>query len=240
VCGGLNAEAPRIELVAPDDPICSYSPYYWHRRDDGVWAALPNRLATTLAERRRAHGHRSLPLDNNPHSQRTSTGVFQFPADTITDEDAALTWWEQEFAPTCEAVGAQVNAALLVRQIVVSLRRVRETALAETMSLTKAAERTGYSAEHIGRLVRQGRLCEVASTSRTASGSKEVGRIALARLSESLGNKQERVPIADVAAAGGWSDVATLLQCDQQRDEATMLSVMSHPRKILDRVSARN
>jgi hypothetical protein len=94
-------------------------------------------------------------LDNNPRSQRTSTGVFQFPADTITDEDAALTWWEQEFAPTCEAVGAQVNAALLVRQIVVSLRRVRETALAETMSLTEAAERTGYSVEHIGRLVRQ-------------------------------------------------------------------------------------
>jgi hypothetical protein len=35
---------------------------------------------------------------------------------------------------------------------------VRETALAETMSLTEAAERTGYSAEHIGRLVRRGRL----------------------------------------------------------------------------------
>jgi len=97
-------------------------------------------------------------LDNSPHSQRASTGVFQFPADTITDEDTALTWWEQEFAPTCEAVGAQVNAALLVRQIVASLRRVRESALAETMSITEAAERTGYSAEHIGRLVRQGRL----------------------------------------------------------------------------------
>ena len=97
-------------------------------------------------------------MDNNPHSQSTSTGVFQFPADTITDEDAALTWWELEFAPTCEAVGAQVNAALLVRQIVASLRLVRETALAETLSLTQAAERTGYSANHIGRLVRQGRL----------------------------------------------------------------------------------
>jgi hypothetical protein len=97
-------------------------------------------------------------LDRNPHSQLTSTDVFQFPADTITDEDTALTWWEQEFAPTCEALGAQVNAALLVRKIVASLRLVRETALAETLSLTEAAERTGYSANHIGRLVRQGRL----------------------------------------------------------------------------------
>ena len=97
-------------------------------------------------------------MDNSPRSQRTSTGVFQFPADTITDEDTALTWWEQEFAPACEAVGALVNGGLIVRQIVASLRRVRETALAETMSLTEAAERTGYSAEHIGRLVRRGRL----------------------------------------------------------------------------------
>jgi hypothetical protein len=113
-------------------------------------------------------------LDNNPHSQRTSTGVFQFPADTITDEDAALTWWEQEFAPTCEALGAQVNAALLVRKIVGSLRLVRETALAETLSLTEAAARTGYSANHIGRLVRQGRL--------TNAGRKNAPRVRLGDL----------------------------------------------------------
>jgi len=113
-------------------------------------------------------------LDNNPHSQRTSSGVFQFPADTITDEDTALTWWELEFAATCEAVGAQVNAALLVRQLVASLRLVRETALAETLSLTEAAERTGYSAEHIGRLVRQGRLPN--------AGRKNAPRVRLADL----------------------------------------------------------
>ena len=51
---------------------------------------------------------------------------------------------------------------------------------------------------------------------------------------------RKELPTADVAAAGGWSDVATLLRCYQQPDEATMLSVMSHPRKILDRVSGRN
>jgi integrase len=51
---------------------------------------------------------------------------------------------------------------------------------------------------------------------------------------------RKELPIGDVAAAGGWSDVATLLRCYQQPDEATMLSVMSHPRKVLDRVSGRN
>jgi hypothetical protein len=51
---------------------------------------------------------------------------------------------------------------------------------------------------------------------------------------------RKELPTADVAAAGGWSDVATLPRCYQQPDEATMLSVMSHPRKILDRTSGRN
>lgn len=97
-------------------------------------------------------------MEHNPPSEPVSAGAFQFPADTIKDPDTALACWEHEFAPACEAVGAQVNAALLVRQIVASLRQVSETALTETLSLTQAAERTGYSADHIGRLVREGRL----------------------------------------------------------------------------------
>jgi len=36
------------------------------------------------------------------------------------------------------------------------------------------------------------------------------------------------LPTVDVAAAGGWSDVGTLLRCYQQPDDATMLAVMSH------------
>lgn len=43
------------------------------------------------------------------------------------------------------------------------------------------------------------------------------------------------LPAADVAAGGGWTDVGTLLKCYQQPDEVTMLQVMSHPRKIVDR-----
>ena len=104
--------------------------------------------------------------------------MFQFPTDEITDEDAALTWWEQLFAPSCEAIGVRVNAALLVREIVASLRLVRETSLGASLSLTQAAERTGYSAEHIGRLVRQGKLPNV--------GRKNAPRVRLLDLTVEL------------------------------------------------------
>jgi integrase len=42
------------------------------------------------------------------------------------------------------------------------------------------------------------------------------------------------LPTADVAAAGGWSDVGTLLRCYQQPDDATMLAVMSHDRGAIE------
>lgn len=45
------------------------------------------------------------------------------------------------------------------------------------------------------------------------------------------------LPAADVAAAGGWSSLTTLLKCYQQADHETMLSVMSHPRKLVERAS---
>lgn len=39
----------------------------------------------------------------------------------------------------------------------------------------------------------------------------------------------------DVAAAGGWKDIATLLEVYQQSDEESVLAVMSEPRKLRDR-----
>jgi integrase len=70
----------------------------------------------------------------------------------------------------------------------------------------------------------------------------------LAKLDGSLWHSYRRawatsrkdLPTADVAAAGGWSDVGTLLRCYQQPDDATMLEVMSHDRKVLERVSGTN
>lgn len=46
------------------------------------------------------------------------------------------------------------------------------------------------------------------------------------------------LPAADVAAAGGWTDVGTLLRCYQRPDAATMLKVMCHPRKVVEIVKA--
>ena len=39
-------------------------------------------------------------------------------------------------------------------------------------------------------------------------------------------------PIKDVAAAGGWKDVETLLTCYQQPDDDTLMDVMAEPRKL--------
>ena len=47
---------------------------------------------------------------------------------------------------------------------------------------------------------------------------------------------RKNLSVVDVAAAGGWSDISTLLKCYQQADKETLLEVMSHSRKITDQV----
>jgi integrase len=46
--------------------------------------------------------------------------------------------------------------------------------------------------------------------------------------------ERKDLPLKDVAAAGGWKDVGTLLTCYQQADRQTMLAVMSEPRKVTE------
>jgi hypothetical protein len=84
--------------------------------------------------------------------------MIPFPADEIHDEDTALEWWGDVFALSCESLRSQVDAAALVREIVASIRSIREASLNELLSLTEAAERTGHTADHIGRLVREGKV----------------------------------------------------------------------------------
>ena len=50
----------------------------------------------------------------------------------------------------------------------------------------------------------------------------------------SWATSRKNLPVVDFAAAGGWSDVSTLLNCYQQADKETLLEVMSHSRKIRD------
>jgi len=87
--------------------------------------------------------------------------VIPFPRDEIRTEEDALDWWEHKFATSCETLGVQVNAAALVREMVSSLRDLREGLLETPISLAEAARRTGYSADHIGRLVREGQIRSV-------------------------------------------------------------------------------
>jgi integrase len=50
--------------------------------------------------------------------------------------------------------------------------------------------------------------------------------------------ERKHLPLKDVAAAGGWSDVDTLLKVYQQTDPHTLLAVMSEPRKVSEDLSA--
>jgi len=49
---------------------------------------------------------------------------------------------------------------------------------------------------------------------------------------------RKHLPVVDVAAAGGWSDIGTLLKCYQYADKETLLEVMTHSKKITDAASA--
>jgi hypothetical protein len=49
---------------------------------------------------------------------------------------------------------------------------------------------------------------------------------------------RKELPLKDVAAAGGWKDVTTLLTCYQHADEATMLKVMASPTKLVSHRTA--
>ncbi len=48
--------------------------------------------------------------------------------------------------------------------------------------------------------------------------------------------ERKHLPLKDVADAGGWSEVSTLLRCYTQSDDETMLAVMSEPRKVTEKV----
>ncbi len=84
--------------------------------------------------------------------------MFQFPRDEITDEDAALDWWEQTFAASCSELGVQADAAALVRSVVSSLREIRQASLERTLSLTEAAQETGYSPKQVSRWLKSGQI----------------------------------------------------------------------------------
>ena len=84
--------------------------------------------------------------------------MIPFPAEEIHDEDAALDWWENQFARSCESLGGQVNAAALARSLVTSIRDIRSASLDARLTVTEAARETGYSARQIRRWLKDGKI----------------------------------------------------------------------------------
>jgi hypothetical protein len=52
-------------------------------------------------------------------------------------------------------------------------------------------------------------------------------------------SSRKHLPVADVAAEGGWRDIRTLLKCYTQADSDTMLAVMESPKKISEKAVSR-
>jgi hypothetical protein len=57
-----------------------------------------------------------------------------------------------------KSLGGLVDGARLCDELLRDLENLRRVSEGETLSLTAAAERSGYSREHLGRLVRAGRI----------------------------------------------------------------------------------
>ena len=86
---------------------------------------------------------------------------MMLPLPEFRTEEEALDWWETKFAAGCASMNVQVDAASLVEQLIASLRLVRNAAGARSLTLVEAARVSGYSTDHLGRLIRNGHLTNV-------------------------------------------------------------------------------
>jgi hypothetical protein len=94
--------------------------------------------------------------------------MLPFPRDEIRTEEEALDWWEKKFAAGCESMNMQADAASLVRSLVSSLREIRDAAQ-RPLTLLEAARMSGYTSDHLARLIRAGKV--------TNAGRKNAPRI---------------------------------------------------------------
>lgn len=71
--------------------------------------------------------------------------------------DRFVARWSAE-AETLRRLGAHVDGAKLIETILADLQAVARGADAEALTLSEAAHECGYSAEHLGRLLREGTI----------------------------------------------------------------------------------
>ncbi len=84
--------------------------------------------------------------------------MLRFPSDQIHDEEGALDWWENEFAPFCESLRGHFDSASLVRMLVASIREIRSASLEELITIAEAARETGYSARQVRRWLKEAKI----------------------------------------------------------------------------------
>jgi hypothetical protein len=77
-----------------------------------------------------------------------------------TDEQAFLSRWEQR-RDWLAGLGASVNAVALIDAIMSELRALWQQHDDQHLTLAQASAESGYSVDHLGRLVREGRLANV-------------------------------------------------------------------------------
>jgi hypothetical protein len=87
--------------------------------------------------------------------------MLPFPAEQIHDEDAALDWWENDFAQFCESLGVQLEGAVLARKFVASIRNIRNASLDALLTVTQAARETGYSTRQVSRWLKDGKVANL-------------------------------------------------------------------------------
>ena len=107
----------------------------------------------------------------------------------MTPAEFELKWCAQ--LDRLRQLDAHVRGASLCEEILADFRAVQAAAVEELLSLRQAAQESGYSADHLSRLVREGKLPD-----RRLAGSR--GRILLRRADLPRKPAQHHVPAADV------------------------------------------
>ena len=92
---------------------------------------------------------------------------------------------------------AQVNAASLIEQMLAELQEVASSESAHLMTLTQAALACGYSADHLGRLVRSGALTNYGRLHAPRVRSGDLPRRARRRIGLRELNRTQYDPVTD-------------------------------------------
>ncbi len=116
-------------------------------------------------------------------------------------------------------VHAVVNGADLLAEVLADVEHIFIAEANSLMTLDAAALRSGYSKSTL-----------LASFAKEPFGPVVI--LPWHPYRRKWATERKHLPLKDVAAAGGWKDVNTLLRCYRMPDADTILAVMSEPKKV--------